>query len=193
MNRKRKSVDVLAQLGEPLPLPYRPTPPQTIKLEEVKDDTHETEQIISDTFRPRNVLLRYFQDRDTEESRPRLPIWQNSRQLSNEFRPEETVLDSIEGKISTLRIEMENGNGIDSEKEALDQINQQLEQIIEQRHENSLMQELQRLQHLNQTSTTKSGKSNYPLWLASAIFIILLGMASYTAGSYSYEYCYYFC
>lgn len=194
MNRKRKSVDVLAQLGEPLPLPYRPTS-QSVKTE-IEDEGNNSE-IISDTFRPRQVLLRHSRDREFESSRPRLPVWQNRRASSIEMNIEETILDSIESKIAGLRTEIVSGNDLAAEKDTLELINKQLDRIIEQRQENTLMQELKRLQHseVNVAGISGTGKSwtaSSTLLLAVALFV-LLGVLSFVANSYSYEYCYYFC
>lgn len=195
MNRKRKSVDVLAQLGEPLPLPYRPTS-QSVKTE-IEDEGNNSE-IISDTFRPRQVLLRHSRDREFETSRPRLPVWQNRQVSSVEMHIEETTLESIESKIASLRTEIDSGNDLAAEKETLELINKQLDRIIEQRHENTLMQELKKLQHSSDVNvekkcwTGKSWTAGSTLLLAVAL-VVLLGAVSFIANSYSYEYCYYFC
>lgn len=187
MNRKRKSIDVLAQLGEPLPLPYRPTS-QNVKAE-IEDEGNDTE-IITDTFRPRQVLLRHSRDRDFETSHPRLPVWQ-SRRMSVELRIEDTLLDSIESKIASLRTEMDNGNDLSTEKETLELINQLLERIIEQRHENTLLKELKKLQHDND-SVKVATTSRFTVILTTAL-VAFLAVISFIAGSYSYDYCYYFC
>lgn len=197
MSRKRKSIDVLAQLGEPLPLPYRPTPPQTLQPEDIKEETSEGEVVAADTFRPRHVLLRHYQDRETRENRPRLPIWQHQRVPSQEIQQQQTVLDSIESKIASLKADLESGASIDADRLELEQIDLRLEHIIEQRLENNLMQELKRLQHQSggpNLAAAEPTKHRSIVVVILAVLIPLLAVVgSYVAGGYSYEYCYYFC
>lgn len=190
MNRKRKSADVLAQLGEPLPLPYRPTS-QSVKAE-AEDEENNTE-IISETFKPRQVLLRHSWERDHDTSHTRLPVWQNRRVSSVESQIEETILDSIESKIASLRTEIDSGNDLSSENELLEQINQQLERIIELRHENTLMHELKRLQHTTEGSSDTRRSKLSTLLISIIVLIVGLGVVSFLTGSGSYDYCYYFC
>lgn len=181
MARKRKNVDVLAQLGEPLPLPYRPT--LSMKLEDVEEENDQNHPV-PDTFRPHSILLRY-KERDTDESRPKLPIW-HAPQRPRTASWEETLLDSIESKIAALRAEIGTFANSESERDALEKIELDLDAVLEKKHEDTLMQELKRLQHQN-----SAGNSHKGTFFVVAILFFLVG--SYIAASYSYDYCYYFC
>lgn len=176
MNRKRRNADVIAQLGEPLPLPYRPST-QTIKTEEEESET----EIVSDTFRPRQTLR--FKDRDVA----RLPIWHSG------VDKETLVVHSIEQKLASLKLE----TLTDTEIEKLEEIDNQIGALLEQRHETSLLQELEKLQHTepaaeSTTSSISSSKWTLKIFLVS-LALIFVGVSSFIAGNHSYEYCYYFC
>lgn len=172
MNRKRRNADVIAQLGEPLPLPYRPST-QTIKTEEEESET----EIASDTFRPRQTLR--FKDREVA----RLPIWHS------EVDKENTVVHSIEQKLASLRLEPLS----DAEIEKLEKIDNQIEALVEQRRETGLLQELEKLQHTELAAEcTTSSKWSLKIFLV-ILALILVGVSSFIAGNHSYEYCYYFC
>ncbi|EEQ38299.1 hypothetical protein EJF18_30857 [Clavispora lusitaniae] len=195
MNRKRKNFTLSAELGDPLPLPYRPT--SAIKNED--DDSQAIESNDTSFIEPtrrRKLPQLGYRDRLVEEKRvlsPRsLPIW-HQRTPSIETNTRYIHLDSIQRKIEQIREEFSDESGTELEKQ-LEKIDQQLEDILEQRHENSLVEELKRLQQLNvpspssRTSTPKVGR----LFLIALVLVLLAGV-SFCAGQMSYEYCYYFC
>lgn len=187
MNRKsRKSTDVIAQLGDPLPLPYRTVSGQQhVKAEELEllelDPSPEP-------VRRRQVPLFNYKERE-EPNTPSLPIW---HQRSGDET--ETVLDSIERKLAELRTEY-----TDEDQSKLQDIELQLEHLLERKQERSIVQELERLQQLNsrlmRTKTKFPTPSQHTMTVAGvvAVVLILLGMVSMVLGSLSYDYCYYFC
>lgn len=193
MNRKRKT-PVVAHLGEPLPLPYRPA--SAIKTEdENHDDSMET---VLEVPRRRKFSPLGHRDRVLEETRlmsPRpLPVW-HLRAVSWDHSPAVNVLPSLvnmERRIGQIREEFRDADEAETKQleRKLEGLDRQLEEILEQRHEHSLVEELERLQQLN--PRLRRGGAAWVRYAAAAAVAVLLA-ASFCVGQLLYDYCYYFC
>lgn len=215
MNRKRKSTDILAQLGEPLPLPYKANTSH-IKNENSFDEVESAPPPIvyepirrRRLFEKRNVL-------ETRESRPEhpsfdehipLPIWRRDRGSSssaivpdsenegseeNEAR-ELTIIDELQQQLDIIKTLYGSKDAIDADQGTFSKLSAMLQKIIERKQQESIVHELERIQklptqvdYIKQTNT----RWRYGFWIG-AIFLLLL--SSFYAGQFSYEYCYYFC
>lgn len=177
MNRKRKSIDVLAQLGEPLPLPYRPS---SIVKEEVEE--------IEPEVQPRRRHVPLF-TRERDEAVP-LPLWRARPEEELETNTQ-TILDVIIHKIEELRAVTG-----DDDENALKLIEKQLDEMLKKK-EDSLAEELKRLQEVAGTEGEKSGGSRtlsiLELTVLLVALLVIVGYVSYTLGGMSYDYCYYNC
>lgn len=191
MNRKRKN-QVVAHLGDPLPLPYRPA--SAVKTEdESPDDSMES---VLEVPRRRKFSPLGHRDRVLEETRvvsPRsLPVW-HQRAASLDKSAQLPSLASMERKIQQIRDEFHDADDSETRQleEKLESLNHQLEDILEQRHENSLVEELERLQQLNPHLHPAENAMRRPYIIAMVVGVLLA--VSFFAGQLSYDYCYYFC
>lgn len=181
----------MAHLGEPLPLPYRPA--SAVKPEDENPD--DSMDIALEIPRRRKISPLGHRDRVLEETRvlsPRsLPVW-HQRAASLDQNAKFPSLARMEQQIQRIRVEFQDVE--DSERrqleEKIEELNQQLEDILEQRHECSLVEELERLQHLNPHLHPVENAGRRYVYVVA---MILLLASSFVAGQLSYDYCYYFC
>ncbi|OBA20937.1 hypothetical protein METBIDRAFT_167410 [Metschnikowia bicuspidata var. bicuspidata NRRL YB-4993] len=215
MNRKRKSTDILAQLGEPLPLPYQANP-HTIKSERSFEDSPPVPQPLAyGRIRKRRVSERRellglrneeFNGPNLDEHVP-LPIWRRDRgSFSTGSHPETeieedieqsvktpSVLDELQQQLDLLKSMYDSKDALDADHRKFANVSASLQQIIEQKQQESIVHELERIQKQNKGLRSHQGvnsKWKAGLWLLA--FLLLL-LASFVAGQFSYEYCYYFC
>lgn len=193
MNRKSKNSDIWAQLGEPLPLPYKP------KLQAKADEStdtivkHEPVRLASEPPIRRRLFSGYNELRVSEPevppSPPRLPLWRRNVSVgSSALVP---TLNTIEQKIQELRSSCGN-EAVDKKIEAkLRAIEQDLDTLIEELKEASIMEELERLQHLRPAERNSHDQSTK--LAAGAAVLLAFGAVSFWLGHMSYEYCYYWC
>lgn len=182
----------MAHLGEPLPLPYRPT--SAVKTED--DNPDESMDIALEVPRRRKISPLGHRDRVLEETRvlsPRsLPVW-HQKAASLDKSTKLPSLGTMERKIQKIREVFQDADDNETRQleEKLDDINQQLENILEQRHENSLVEELERLQQHNpHLHPTEEGTRRR--YIIFAVIALLLA-SSFVVGNLSYDYCYYLC
>lgn len=207
MSRKHsKNSDLLAQLGEPLPLPYKPQ--SQLPKEEDSSDTilrHEPIRIISDPPLRRRIFSSGNSLPERQQARsellpsppPRIPLWR--RKVSHEedaLTGTQAALNTIEAKVRELRDSCSNNEVADRKLEAkLRRIEQDLEKLIEESREASILEELERLQELSRGSIIER-RPVLTLNQKLAIGIVTLCVfcaISFCLGHMSYEYCYYWC
>lgn len=192
MNRKKKSAEILAQLGDPLPLPYRAGP---VKAEPSADDSPPHLTLNEPIRRPRVFSEERLQNsQSAKETIPALPIWRREADSSLVLRPRETgtepsVLDELQRRLETLRTELAE----DDLNEALGLLEKAvalLDDVLEQKHQQSIVHELERYQQLAAESKPPSGAMK--AGLIALIFLISI-LVSFVAGHLSSELCYHLC
>ncbi|GEQ68714.1 hypothetical protein JCM33374_g2382 [Metschnikowia sp. JCM 33374] len=291
MNRKKKSTEILAQLGDPLPLPYKANTTQIKNESAFEDFSGLPPSNAYEPIRKRRVFERRdfsgaglgpkptnpsrserFERSDRHEEHVPLPIWRRDRGAGTEQRSQsnpgnsgtqnnsgfsaamqfsdsegeethdgaENILDQLQHHLDTLKTLYDNKDAIELDQSKFEKILAMLEQMIEQKQQESIVHELERIQNqvrvssqnrvgqnrvssqnsvrhnraLSHTSqnldpgrtvdqniasnipppvavhTDKQGKWRAWLLLVGVCFLLL---ASFIAGQFSYEYCYYFC
>lgn len=102
----------------------------------------------------------------------------------------QAALNTIEEKIEELRSNC--GNELVDKKieSKLRAIERDLDKLIEELREASIMEELERLQHLRPAEATNNNQKKIA---AGAALLITFGAVSFWLGHMSYEYCYYWC
>lgn len=157
MNKKTRKSEVIAQLGDPLPLPYKPNiVGGKIKDEPLEDWSEERIEPIrnfnDNVLRRRQVLAvsQRGNERDIHdipETFLRLPIWRRSHSPGYNPVSDGDILDQIERNLHQLR----SVDHDDGDKLTLERVNAQVEELLQRRHERSLLYELERQQqHLQQ-------------------------------------------
>lgn len=212
MNRKRKSTEILAQLGEPLPLPYR-AHNTGIKSEFRRDEPPTIAAgpapIVYEPIRKKRLFERreVLGNRDlsfeapTNDDHVPLPIWRRDRGVLmtsavSESDTEEnlgvqgTILDDLQQQLDLIKTLYDSKDAIEADKKKLDKILASLQQLAEQKQQESIVHELERIQSQSRASSVESSKWKYAFWVLALFFLLL---ASFLAGQHSYEYCYYFC
>lgn len=133
---------------------------------------------------------------DYVSSRLPLPMMRKQvRELENRIRNEEdTILDSISRRIETLKQEIDSTDELNGDIAVLENIDQQLELLLQQRQETSIVDELARLQSLNTklVNPKKAPNALKIIGIGTAAIILLCGV-SLVMSNLAYDYCYYFC
>ncbi|KAF3988458.1 hypothetical protein FT663_03310 [Candidozyma haemuli var. vulneris] len=209
MSRKHsRNSDLLAQLGEPLPLPYKPQQTSSSLKDEDSSDTilrHEPVRSVSEQpIRRRLFSSGYPNDSRLSEPEasppapPTLPLWRRKYSIDKtpvEPSPSQAALDTIEQKIEELRNSCGSNEQIDKKIEGkLRTIESDLDKLIEESREASILEELEKLQQLSKPLHESQKRSLNPkLVAAGVVLLVLFGTVSFWLGHMSYEYCYYWC
>lgn len=193
MSRKLRSSDVLEQLGEPLPLPYIV---EASKQKEESEDSILSSQF-AEQIKRRKVRIPSSEGRIDYRTDPVVavndPFGFPFRLLrQNDFEPDETVLDEIERKIMLMKQDFRTKKDLIADQDTLEEISRTLDEIHSRKHNNSILHELERLQEHGLSREDASPMRRRKTLILVAIAILLL-IASFLAGHFSYEYCYYFC
>lgn len=194
MNRNRKSTDLIHQLGEPLPLPYRPSA-NIVKEETEENSPEDPPATLAEPIRRRHFAFRrQLEDSKTESPQQvplqvPLPLWRNH---ALDETTESTILDSIEKRVEQLRRadSSESRSKLEQIDKQLEEIDKQLEELLQKQQEGSIVQELERLQQMADVPR-KERKLHVLIIVVAALAIAAL--TSLFLSNLTYDYCYYFC
>lgn len=187
MNRNRKTTDLIHQLGEPLPLPYRPSA-NIVKEETEENSPEDPPATLAEPIRRRHFAFRrQLEDSKTESPQQvplqvPLPLWRNH---ALDETTESTILDSIEKRVEQLR----RADSSES-RSKLEHIDKQLEELLQKQQESSIVQELERLQQMADVPR-RERKLHVLIIVVAALAIAAL--TSLFLSNLTYDYCYYFC
>lgn len=208
---KHKSEDLFLQLGEPLPLPYKPNA-EDISINQSRDILG-SELLYKRPIITPDKLKQLEQEVDSEINEP--SFIQLQRQRPNPIRREFVqklrdieLINSIENQLEYIK-EMVRTNKLTSNEVAfLQDLRYQIEQTIytsqnridtvpinefeQVENDSPIMQELERLQtqmKLTEPPRTKPLKTVFIIILCTIIFLFI----PYLYNLSRYEYCYYYC
>lgn len=208
---KHKSEDLFLQLGEPLPLPYKPNV-EDISINQSRDILG-SELLYKRPIITPDKLKQLEQEVDSEINEP--SFIQLQRQRPNPIRREFVqklrdieLINSIENQLEYIK-EMVRTNKLTSNEVAfLQDLRYQIEQTIytsqnridtvpinefeQVENDSPIMQELERLQtqmKLTEPPRTKPLKTVFIIILCTIIFLFI----PYLYNLSRYEYCYYYC
>lgn len=205
---------MLEQLGEPLPLPY------LIDQKPRNEDSNNeslaaTINQLSDQLKRRKIRIPSgpgFQSLGLKQgsshtidkqgvkreisSSPKEPLGfplRTLREADLEIA-DETILDELERKICVLKQDIKSPKDLEQDLATLQNLSKALDEIQNRKYNDSILNELERLQH-HQVAHFENGSTNksFHWMLIMVVSIVLLLVASFLAGQFSYEYCYYFC
>lgn len=206
MSRKLRSSEMIEQLGEPLPLPY------LTDKKPKNEGTDESPEVLSNPasdLKRRKVRIPSGPGFQSTSSNPGSSNTKNNgdaaistridpvfplrllRQTDLEL-PEETILDELERKIALMKQDINSSKDLEQDLAALQDISKTLDDIHNRKNNDNILHELERLQYQGEQFKKDSTHGVHWLIIVVVTFVLLL-VASFLAGQFSYEYCYYFC
>lgn len=195
MSRKSRSTEVLEKLGEPLPLLYI-NETSKLRLEEnVNEPLSSSANQLADHIKRRKVRISSGEGwTDPPTAKEPSVSLRRLRQYEVEVE-QETILDEIERKISLLKQANihKSLNGFSPDYAILLNINRELDDISSRQLNDSILNELERLQGQSPQLSEKKLLLNHGGFLLVVSVVLGLSILSFFAGHFSYEYCYYFC
>lgn len=185
MNRKRNKADLIALLGEPLPLPYKAELIKSESVLEVQPSRRHVLLINANDVEKNSAEYEFFEL--PPESIP-LPIWRRPRQTPVSSQTE--IIDLIENKISQIRV---SSSGADISK--LQKIETELTEISQVAEENTELDILQLLSS-HEAPPPKRHIRIQLSWKMLGIIIccfVFFCTVSWALSDILYQYCYYLC
>lgn len=183
MNRKRNKADLIALLGEPLPLPYKAG---LIKSEPDLEVQHNRRHVL--LINANDVERNTTEDESFEAPPERipLPIWRRRRQTPVSSQTE--IIDLIENKISQIRV---SSAGADINK--LQKIDTELGEISQVVEENTELDILQLLSSHETLPRERQIRLPWRIFGITICFFVLFCTVSWALSDILYQYCYYLC
>lgn len=193
MSRKTRSSEVLEQLGEPLPLPYMADLPRQRVEETPNTSSSPSTNPLSEHFKRGKVRISSGETRGNSPplSRDNPMKQRRFRQIETELE-QETIFDEIQLKMAMLKQKHLLNSNLALDEGALKGIKKTIDELLNRYNENDIFNEIDRLRL--QEELLSSVQQNTKLWpFIIIVAISCLLIASFLAGQFSYEYCYYFC